>query len=100
MRIERAAPPYIRVHERDNVAIVVDSEGLRAGTQLPGGLILRDSIPQALKIALAPIDAGAPVIRYGHTIAFAKRTIEAGSWVREDFLEVPPPPPLEELPLP
>lgn len=99
MRIERAAPPYIRVHERDNVAIVVDSDGLRAGTQLPGGLMLRDSIPQAHKIALAPIDAGAPVIRYGHTIAFAKRGIEAGSWVREDFLDVPPPPALDELAL-
>ena len=99
MTIERAAPPYIRVHDRDNVAIVVDSDGLRAGTQLPGGLMLRDSIPQAHKIALAPIEAGAPVIRYGHTIAFANCAIEAGSWVREDLLEVPPPPPLDELAL-
>ncbi|PYY15979.1 MAG: D-galactarate dehydratase, partial [Acidobacteria bacterium] len=37
MRIQRAAP-YIRVHERDNVAIVIDPNGLRAGTQLPSGL--------------------------------------------------------------
>src|SRR5215471_2140575 len=99
MRIERAALLYIRVHERDNVAIVVDPDGLHLGTQLPSGLTLRDSVPQAHKIALKDIELGAPVLRYGQTIAFAKRAIEAGSWVREDFLNVPPPPLLDSLPL-
>ena len=99
MKIERVAPPYIRVHESDNVAIVVDPDGLRAGTRLPGGLTLRDSVPQAHKIALGEIEAGEPVIRYGHIIAFAKRAIAAGSCVREELLDVPPPPPLEKLSL-
>ena len=99
MSIERAAPPYLRVHEVDNVGIVVDPNGLRAGTQLLSGLTLRESIPQAHKIALEAIDPGAPVVRYGQTIAFAKRAIEAGSWVREELLEVPPAPSLNDLPL-
>ncbi|PYY22354.1 MAG: galactarate dehydratase [Acidobacteria bacterium] len=72
MSIERAAPPYLRVHEVDNVGIVVDPNGLRAGTQLLSGLTLRESIPQAHKIALEAVDPGAPVVRYGQTIAFAK----------------------------
>ena len=97
MSIERAAPPYLRVHEVDNVGIVVDPNGLRAGTQLLSGLTLRESIPQAHKIALEAVDPGAPVVRYGQTIAFAKRAIEAGSWVREELLEVPPAPSLNDL---
>ena len=99
MKTEQSARPYIRIHERDNVGIIVDPDGLRAGTQLPNGLNLRDNVPQAHKISLDAIQIGEPVVRYGHTIAFAKRAIEAGSWVREDVLEVPAPPSLDELPL-
>jgi galactarate dehydratase len=99
MKTERAAPPYIRVHPDDNVGIVVDPGGLRAGTPLPEGLTLRDTVPQAQKIALREIDAGEPVIRYGHTIAIANRATAAGSWVREDVLDVPPAPPLDQLSL-
>jgi len=99
MKTEKRAPPYIRVHRRDNVAIVVDPDGLRTGTQLPAGITLRDSVPQAHKIALSEIGSREPVIRYGQTIAFAKRAIPAGSWVREDLLETPPPPTLDELTL-
>ena len=99
MKAEGKAPSHIRAHERDNVAIVVAPEGLRAGTQLPSGPTLRDSIPQAHKIALSDIEIGEPVVRYGHTIAFAKRAIRVGSWVREESLDAPLPPPLDELPL-
>src|SRR5690348_955300 len=99
MKAQRTAPPYIRVHAQDNVAIVVDSEGLCAGTVLPHGLTLRDNIPQAHKIALEDMMIGAAVIRYGHTIAFANRGIGAGSWIREEFLDVPPPPSLDHLAL-
>src|SRR5690242_17901104 len=99
MRTDRAAPPYIRVHPHDNVGIVVDPDGLCAGTTLPNGLTLRDSIPQAHKIALSEIETREPVIRYGQTIALTKRDVAAGSWVREDMLEVPPAPPLDHLSL-
>jgi galactarate dehydratase len=99
MTPKRAAPLCIRVHASDNVAIVVDAEGLKVGTQLPGGPTLLETIPQAHKVALSDVGRGQPIIRYGHTIAFATRAIKAGSWVREESLGIPQPPALDKLPL-
>jgi galactarate dehydratase len=90
---------YIRVNHQDNVAIIVDSEGVAAGTGLPGGIAAREWIPQSHKIALCNLEAGQPVLRYGQTIGFANRTIPAGSWVREEMIDMPAPPPLDRLPL-
>jgi galactarate dehydratase len=81
------------------VAIVVDAKGLKVGTQLPGGPTLLETIPQAHKVALSDVGSGQPIIRYGHTIAFATRAIKAGSWVREESLGIPNPPALDRLPL-
>ena len=39
-------PLTIRMHERDNVAIVANDGGLGAGSELPSGLVLRDRVPQ------------------------------------------------------
>lgn len=99
MESDRPAPLVIRIHERDNVAIVVDEDGLRSGTLLPRGPTLLEAIPQAHKVALREIAAGEPVIRYGHTIAFATRAIKPGAWVREELLEAPLPPDLDHLSL-
>ena len=90
---------YIRVHPRDNVAILVQPEGAAAGALLPGGLVARERIPQSHKVALQDLSAGAPILRYGHTIGLANRDIAAGSWVREEMLDMPAAPPLEALPL-
>src|SRR5215471_15846437 len=90
---------YIRVHERDNVAIIVDPEGAPAGTEFPGGLVLSEHIPQAHKVALQQLNSGEPVIRYGEIIGTATRPIPAGSWVREDLIALPAPPPLDALQL-
>jgi galactarate dehydratase len=84
-----AAPPYIRVHPRDNVAIVVSQDGFDA----------REHIPQSHKIALRDFAVGQPIIRYGETIGHALRAIPKGSWVREDLLDLPSAPPLDELSL-
>ncbi len=90
---------YIRVNPRDNVAIIVHPEGAAAGSVLPGGLAVRERIPQAHKVALADIAGGEAVVRYGHAIGYANRPIAAGSWVREELLDMPAPPPLDRLPL-
>ena len=92
-------PLYIRVHERDNVAIIVNPEGLAAGTRFPSGLTLTEHIPQAHKVALRDLECGEPVLRYGQIIGHAARAIKAGSWMREDAIEMPAPPRLEDLPL-
>lgn len=88
---------YIRVNPRDNVAIIVHPEGAAAGAILPGGLTVRERIPQAHKVALADVPAGEPVVRYGHIIGHANRPIPAGAWVREELLDLPAPPPLDRL---
>lgn len=81
---------HIRVNDRDNVAIIVDPEGFVSG---------KERIPQSHKIALRSIDAGEPVLRYGETIGLANRRIQAGSWVREEMVDMPPAPSLDDLPL-
>ena len=45
-------PLYVQVDPCDNVAILVNEGGLRAGTQFEGGLTLREDIPEAHKVAL------------------------------------------------
>lgn len=92
-------PLYIRVHERDNVAIIVNPDGLPAGATFSDGLTLLQPIPQAHKVALRDLDCGDPVVRYGHAIGSATRPIKAGSWVHEDHIDLPRPPALDDLPL-
>ena len=84
-----AAPLYITMHERDNVAIVANDGGLPAGTTFPGGLVLVDRVPQGHKVALVDIAAGEAVRRYDVVIGRAVRAIPAGSWVHERLLEMP-----------
>ena len=92
-------PRYVQVHSRDNVAIIVNPEGVIAGASFPGGLLAREAVPQAHKITLGGIAAGEPVIRYGQNIGRALKDIPAGSWIREDMLELPSAPPLDSLSL-
>jgi galactarate dehydratase len=90
---------YVQVDPRDNVAIVVNPEGLPAGTAFPSGLRLTEAVPQSHKVALRGIDGGDPVVRYGETIGRAARPIAAGAWVREDMVALPAAPALDDLPL-
>ena len=63
------------------------------------GLAAREYIPQSHKIALSDLSAGEPVIRYGQTIGYINRSVPAGSWVRQELMDLPEPPALDELPL-
>ena len=92
-------PLYVKVHSRDNVAIIVNPEGLKEGTVFDDGLTLREWIPQSHKVALADVENGAPVVRYGEVIGRASRAMRAGEWVREDSLDLPTAPALDDLPL-
>ena len=85
----KAAPLFIQVHPRDNVAIIVSPDGYRG----------REHIPQSHKVTLSDVQAGQPVLRYGQTIGLANRPLPAGSWVREEMLEMPAAPPLDALDL-
>ena len=59
----------------------------------------REHVPQSHKVALREFAPGDPVLRYGQAIGHANRAIREGSWVREEFLETPAPPPLDQLDL-
>ena len=94
-----AKPLTIRMHERDNVAIVANDGGLAPGTTLPGGLVLRDRVPQGHKVALVDLPADAAVLRYGIPIGYALKDIPAGSWVHERLLRMPAARGLDKLPM-
>jgi galactarate dehydratase len=92
-------PRYLRVNERDNVAVVVSQDGLPAGSRFADGLVLTEAIPEAHKVALTDIAKGDAIVRYGTTIGYANRTIAAGSWVHEGLVTPPEAPLLAECPL-
>ena len=99
LKQDLSRPLYVQVHPDDNVAIVVNEGGLRAGTRFESGLVLAESIPEAHKVALADIPSGAPIVRYGSVIGFAEREIAKGSWVHEEKMRLPSAPALDNLPL-
>lgn len=98
-RERKIRPLYVQVHPQDTVAIIVNEGGLPAGTQFDTGLRLVEDIPEAHKVALCDMAAGAPVLRYGSIIGYAKFAIAQGSWVHEERIRLPLAPSLENLPL-
>ncbi|MBR0815139.1 MULTISPECIES: galactarate dehydratase [Bradyrhizobium] len=90
-------PRYIKLNERDNVAIVVNDFGLPAGSRFACGLTLRAFVPQGHKTALVDIAEGAPIIRYGEIIGYALSPISAGEWVDEARIRMPEAPDLDKL---
>ena len=99
IRQESPTAFYIKVHETDNVAIIVNDNGLKAGTRFPDGLELIEHIPQGHKVALLDIPVRGEIVRYGEVIGYAVRDIPRGSWIDESMVELPKAPPLETLPL-
>jgi len=92
-------PRTIRMHANDNVAIVVNDGGLPEGTQLPGGPLLREAVPQGHKVALVDLAEGEAIVRYDVTIGYALRALPAGSWVSEQVVSLPPARELDDLPI-
>jgi galactarate dehydratase len=90
---------YIRMHERDNVAIVADDGGLPRGARFECGLQLVEPVPQGHKVALVDLAKGDAVLRYNVVIGRAARDLPAGSWVNEMALEMPAARSLEGLPI-
>jgi galactarate dehydratase len=94
-----ARPRTIVMADGDNVAIVANEGGLAAGAVLESGVVLVERVPQGHKVALEPIAAGAPVVRYGVAIGSALEPIGAGRWVHERLLRMPEAPALDTLPV-
>ncbi|MBI1356420.1 MAG: galactarate dehydratase [Acidobacteria bacterium] len=90
-------PRLVRAHPADNVGVVVQPEGLRAGAEPVDAPRLVEDVPLAHKVSLTPLAAGDPVRRYNEVIGYAAQDLPAGSWVREELLEMPTAPPLDTL---
>lgn len=86
------------IHPADNVGIVLQVEGIAGGVEWHG-VRVKEFVPQAHKVVIAPIGMGGPVIRYGQVIGLANRQLEPGSYAREECIDLPAAPSLDELPL-
>jgi galactarate dehydratase len=93
-------PRTIRMHENDNVAIVVNAGGLPEGTAFPDGLVLRTRVPEGHKVALVDIAQGEPIVRYDVTIGYALQPIARGTWIEESLVGMPAARGLDDLPQP
>ena len=74
--------PAIVLSDRDNVATAL--EALEAGRALELGgrsLVVAERIPSGHKIALQPIGAGEPIVKYGNPIGTATSAIAPGQHV-------------------
>jgi len=72
----------LQLHPRDTVAVALTD--LEAGSSVLIGneeLVIKEDIPAAHKVALRPIRAGEPIVKYGSPIGVAKSVIEPGRWV-------------------
>ncbi len=97
IRTTEVAPFYIKIHTDDNVAIIVNSGGLRKGARLENGLEVLEHIPEGHKVALTRINQGDCIRRYGVVIGNALKDIAAGSWVHEQTMQMPIAPSLNGL---
>jgi len=73
----------IRVHPRDNVAVVAADVQASDLVRLDDGSEVRavEAIPRGSKLALGPIACGEGVVRYGEEIGRATEDIAAGEYV-------------------
>jgi galactarate dehydratase len=92
-------PLYIRIHAADNVAIVANDGGLKAGATFADGLVLVDNVPQGHKVALADLAEGEAIRRYDVVIGYALKALPRGSWVHERVMRMPTAPELDGLPI-
>jgi len=70
----------IRLSPTDNVVVAVDQ--ITPGA-VAAGITARERVPRGHKMAVTAIRTGEPVYKYGQTIGFASKAIEAGDWVHE-----------------
>ncbi|EXJ12478.1 galactarate dehydratase [Nitrincola nitratireducens] len=89
----------IQITDVDNVAIVVNPEGLAKGESINDVLSAAEAVPQGHKVALCGLVLGQEIIRYGEVIGYALKDIPEGAWIQESMVRLPTPPDLKSLPI-
>jgi len=92
-------PLYIKMHDDDNVAIVVNDGGLPAHTVFPCALELVDHVPQGHKVALTDLPEGSAIRRYNVTIGYTNTDVKRGQWLNETLIRMPDARVLDNLPI-
>ena len=92
-------PLYIKMHDDDNVAIVVNDGGLPAHTVFPCALELVDHVPQGHKVALTDLPEGSAIRRYNVTIGYTNADVKRGQWLNETLIRMPDARVLDNLPI-
>ena len=74
-------PRTLVLNPADNIAVALTV--VAPGTVTSEGVTARERVPKGHKIAIAKIETGAPVKKFGQIIGFAKTDIAPGDWVHE-----------------
>lgn len=78
----------LQMSEQDNTAVVVQDVPTGAVVMVGGtSVIAKDPVPKGHKLALSPIAAGRPIIKYGKVIGCATADIQTGQWVHTHNVE-------------
>lgn len=85
----------IKINENDNVAVAI--KDIDKGQEIIKGVIAKDMIPQAHKVALEDIKKNDDIVRYGVTLGYAIDDIIKGQWINEEMLRLPISPSLNNL---
>ena len=75
-------PNFIQIHPNDNVVVAL--RAVPKGTVYEAGNLraaAAEDIPQGHKMAVAPVEAGENVVKYGFPIGHATGPIRPGDWV-------------------
>lgn len=73
---------FIRIHEKDNVAIAIQDIKKDESVELDGvEYTAQEDIPRGHKMALRDFKDGDVVIKYGNNIGVTSADVPAGSWV-------------------
>src|SRR6516162_6119420 len=76
------------LHPSDNVAVIVDQEGLRPEDGLPW--LEASGLPVGHKVAIRQIRKGEPVVKFGCPVGIMKETAEPGRHVHVHNVEALP----------
>jgi altronate hydrolase len=81
-------PDAIRIHDDDNVAVAIRPLAAREQIEVAGArVVVLDPIPAGHKVALAKLDVGELVVKYGFPIGRITEPVAAGGWVHSHNLQ-------------
>src|SRR5687767_15142320 len=78
--VAQSEPRTVKLNAADNLLVAVDQ--IDKGVTVSGVTSLA-RVPKGHKMAVQPIAAGGPVVKFGQVIGVAKSDIVAGDWLHE-----------------